>query len=93
MTVSVRELRSRLSEYIRRVENGEELTITRSGRPVGRIVPTAADQRLEKSTLERLDSLPWIRPGRGGKPKPSRHPIPWKPGDKTLSQILLENRR
>lgn len=93
MTVSVRELRSRLSEYIRRVERGEELTITRLGRPVGRIVPTTKRQDLAKTAVDRLDTLPWIRPGQGGKPKASRHPIPWKPGDKTLSQILLENRR
>jgi prevent-host-death family protein len=93
MTVSVRELRSRLSEYLRRVEEGEELTITRLGRPVGRLVPTRANEERDAATVERLDRLPWIRPGRGGKPQGSRQPIPWKPGEKMLSEILVENRR
>jgi prevent-host-death family protein len=93
MTVSVREFKSRLSEYLRRVEEGEELTITRLGRPVGRLVPTGPLREREMTAVERLDRLPWIRPGRGGRPRGSRQPMPWKAGEKTLSEILLENRR
>jgi prevent-host-death family protein len=93
MTVSVRELKQHLSEYLRRVEEGEEVTITRLGKPVGRIVPARPEDALEAGTIERLDRLPWVRRGRGGRPRGSRQPIPWKPGEKMLSEILVEDRR
>jgi len=41
VSVCIRELKSHLSEYIRRVKSGEAVTITDRGQPVGRIVPVA----------------------------------------------------
>lgn len=38
--VGLRELRQDASALIRRVESGEELTVTVAGRPAARIVPT-----------------------------------------------------
>ncbi|MDR0285712.1 MAG: type II toxin-antitoxin system prevent-host-death family antitoxin [Propionibacteriaceae bacterium] len=38
-TVNVRELRNRGGEVLARVERGETLTVTSSGRPVARLVP------------------------------------------------------
>jgi prevent-host-death family protein len=35
--VGVRELHDRLSEYLERVEGGDEIVVTRRGRPVARI--------------------------------------------------------
>ncbi|GAA4906162.1 hypothetical protein GCM10025789_26950 [Tessaracoccus lubricantis] len=43
-TVGVRELRQDASELLRRVQTGEEITITVSGRPSARLVPTQAAQ-------------------------------------------------
>jgi prevent-host-death family protein len=43
--VGVRELKSQLSKYLRRVKAGETVIITERGRPIGRIVP-------EPETLE-----------------------------------------
>lgn len=40
-TVGLRELRQQTSELLRRVEAGEEVTITVSGRPSARLVPIA----------------------------------------------------
>lgn len=40
-TVGLRELRQQASELVRRVEAGEEMTITVSGRPSARLVPIA----------------------------------------------------
>jgi prevent-host-death family protein len=37
--IGIRELKSRLSHYLRRVKAGETLIITERGKPVGRIVP------------------------------------------------------
>ncbi|MGH3322483.1 MAG: type II toxin-antitoxin system Phd/YefM family antitoxin [Streptosporangiaceae bacterium] len=38
--VGLRELRQQASELVRRVEAGEEITITVAGRPSARLVPT-----------------------------------------------------
>jgi prevent-host-death family protein len=38
-TVSVREVQHQLAAILDRVERGEEVTVTRRGRPVARIVP------------------------------------------------------
>jgi prevent-host-death family protein len=40
-TVGLRELRQHASDLIRRVEAGEEVTITVAGRPSARLVPVA----------------------------------------------------
>ena len=37
-TVNVREAKTRLSELLRRVESGEEVTIARNGNPVAKLV-------------------------------------------------------
>jgi prevent-host-death family protein len=39
--IGLRELRQNASELLRRVEAGEELTITVAGRPAARLVPVA----------------------------------------------------
>ena len=41
-TVGLRELRQRASDLVRRVESGEEVTITVAGRPSARLVPASA---------------------------------------------------
>ncbi len=50
-TVGVRELKSRLSEYLRRVKQGETIVVTERGKPVGRLVPQG--QTLEERLAER----------------------------------------
>jgi prevent-host-death family protein len=42
-TVGLRELRQQASELVRRVEAGEVITITVSGRPTAQLVPAARD--------------------------------------------------
>lgn len=42
MEVSVRDLKDHLSEYLRRVQAGEEIVVTSHGKPVGRLVGPAA---------------------------------------------------
>lgn len=43
MEVGVKEVRNNLSDLLKRVEAGEQITITRRGRPVARIVPNRAE--------------------------------------------------
>jgi prevent-host-death family protein len=93
MDVSVREPKARLSEYLRRVRQGEEVVITHRGEPVGRIVPIEQEQpATEADIVRRLREMPWIRPGRGGEPLGARDPLPHRPGEKTLADIVLEDR-
>ena len=40
----VREVRQKLSEYLRKVQEGEEVVITRRDEPLARIVPFASKQ-------------------------------------------------
>ena len=37
--VGIAELKARLSEYLARVQDGEEIVVTDHGRPVARLVP------------------------------------------------------
>jgi len=45
--VGVRQLKMHLSEYLRRVQAGERLTVTDRGREIAAIVPIAPAPRLE----------------------------------------------
>ena len=44
-TASMREVQHHLSEIIDRVSQGEEVTITRRGRPVARLLPARKTQK------------------------------------------------
>lgn len=84
----VRELKTHLSAYLRRVREGETITITDRGDPVGRIVP------IEESLEDRLKALAdagvidW-----NGKPLPRRSPVAQNRGDRLVSDIVSEDRR
>jgi prevent-host-death family protein len=43
-TVGVRDLRQNLSKYLRRVKEGESLTVTERGQKVARVVPLARNE-------------------------------------------------
>jgi prevent-host-death family protein len=45
MDVSVAEAKNQLSQLVRAVESGEEVVITRNGRPVAQLVPAPATRR------------------------------------------------
>ena len=42
MRVGIRELKSKLSEYMRRVKSGQTIVVTKHGKPIGQIVPVKA---------------------------------------------------
>ncbi len=93
MEVSIREMKNSLSKYLKLVQTGKDVVITDRGKPVARltfVVPTAGDEEAEY--IRRINALPWVRPGKGGKVKGARHPIPWQPGEKMLSEMILEDR-
>jgi len=68
-TVGVRELKNRLSRVLRRVADGERITITDRGRPIALLTPV--DERKEEAALWAM-----VREGlarwSGGKPQGGR---------------------
>lgn len=87
-TVGVRELKNRLSQYLRRVADGERITVTDRGRPIAVISPPT-----ERPQDERL--LAMVREGfarwGGGKPRGSARRV--KIRGKPISDTVIEERR
>lgn len=57
--ISIREANQHLSRYLERVEGGAEVVITRRGKPIARLSPIDANDRLsdaQRAARERLRS-------------------------------------
>ena len=97
MTASVRELKARLSRYLKRAAAGEEVTVTSRGRAVARLIgPVQSPSTAEPSRevlRRRIASIPGIILPTGPKPRGSKNPIRIRKGEKTLADIVLEERR
>lgn len=93
MKVSVRELKTHLSEYLHDLAHGGEIIVTSRGKPVARLLPAASESSSpEELSVARLRSQPWVRPGRGGVIHGTATPMHAMAGEKSLSEILLEDR-
>jgi prevent-host-death family protein len=98
MEVSVRELKSRLSEYLRLAAGGEDVIVTSRGQPVARLMPPRKHRsRITRSgeaeAVELLRSLPWIRLGKTGKQRVGLdRPAKLKTGAKPMSETVAEMR-
>jgi prevent-host-death family protein len=93
--VPVRTLKNRLSEYLRKAAAGEEVIVTSRGKPLARLIAPRGARRDRVSPVEEaialLRSQPWIRPGKG-RPRLPRYVLRLKPGEKTLTDIVSEER-
>lgn len=90
MDISVRELKNHLSEYLRRLQAGEEITVTSHGKPLGRlrlVRESAAES--EEQAVARLRELPLVRAGRV---QGARCPLRWPDAETPLSQRILDER-
>jgi prevent-host-death family protein len=94
MLVSVRDLKARLSEFLRLARRGEEVVITHRGVPVGRVVglDAPARERSSEGAADRLRRLPWIRPAVEGGLSGAREPLPHRSGEPTLADMVAEDR-
>jgi prevent-host-death family protein len=93
MEVSIREMKNRLSKYLKLVQTGKDVVITDRGKPVARLtLVEPSDKDEEAEAIRRINTLPWVRPGKGGKLKGAKNPILWKPGDKLASDMVIEDR-
>ena len=86
-SVGVRQLKARLSEYLRRVKAGETVLITDRGQPVGRIVPTAEPLEARLQRLAEAGLVLWS--GRKLEPRP---PVVEARGGRTVADLLIEDR-
>jgi antitoxin (DNA-binding transcriptional repressor) of toxin-antitoxin stability system len=67
-TAGIRELKDRLSAYLREVEHGETVLVTDRGRVIAELRPPGAEDRAaspEDLRYRRLVERGFIRPGRG----------------------------
>lgn len=85
--VGVRDLKARLSEYLRQVSQGKTVIITDHGRPVGRLSPVEQpfDERLK--ALQNAGLVAW-----NGKKLEPVTPAAINRGGQQVSDILVEMR-
>lgn len=86
--VGVRQLRNRLSHYLRKAQQGEGIVVTDRGVSIVILLPAVEDRPDE--ALKRLASLNFAS-WRGGKPRGAAQPVSVK--GKSAAQIVLEERR
>ncbi len=91
-SVGVRELKNRLTYYLRRTKQGEEVIVTERGRPIALIQPIQSaeriaglEARLAKLAAQGLVTLP--------SQKPSRRVRLVKASGPPVSRLILEDRR
>ena len=87
MRVGIRELKSRLSEYLRRVKGGQTILITERGRPVGRLVPAAQPLETRLQTMAQAGLILWS--GKKLEPMP---PVVRVRGERSVADLLVEDR-
>jgi prevent-host-death family protein len=89
VTANVAQIKARLSEYLRQVKGGSEVTITERGVPVARLIPLDAAER-RATRRDRLIRAGVLRPSRGPRTKlgaPSGKP---RAGDAVLAALLAD---
>jgi prevent-host-death family protein len=86
--VNIRELKSRLSHYLRLAKAGESVEILERGNPIGRIIPTALPVQDRIEAMARSGLLLWNK----RKLKPIA-PVARVRGKRTVAGILIEDRQ
>ena len=93
-SVSTRELKDRLSAYLRRAESGERILVMRNGRTVAALVPRGEAEGLgEEDRLRQLAAQGLVHlPQRAA--SPDRFSGPRLPArGKAASEMVIEDRR
>lgn len=88
-TVGIRELRNRLSLYLKQVEEGKRIEITNRGEVIAMLIPAKGGKKIDKELIALVEEgvVSWA----GGKPQGASQPV--KGRGRPLSQIVLEDRR
>lgn len=85
--VSIRELKSRLSHYLRLTRKGESVVITDRGVPIGRIVPIGQDLGQRLAAMCESGQAQW-----NGRKLVPRKPVAKLLGKGSVAQLLVEDR-
>jgi prevent-host-death family protein len=88
ITVSVRELKSRLSHYLRLAKAGQIIAITERGTPIGRIVPVALPLEARVAAAARSGLVCW-----NGQRLALRPPVAEARTAKTVAELVIEDRQ
>jgi len=87
MRVGTRELKAKLSEYLRRVKAGETIIVTERGKTIAQIVPVKPS--LEQRLMALVDS--GISEWNGKKYRPGK-PAAHNRASQQLSDLVIEDR-
>jgi len=85
--VGIRELRRNASEYVRRAEAGETIEVTDRGRPVARLAPVPKGESILDRLIAEGKATAATKDWRTLPP-----PLPRRPGERPMSEILEELR-
>ncbi len=86
--VGIRQIKSLLSSYIRKVKQGDVVIITERGVPVAKLSPIFKEATDEISEMVKEGLVSW----QGGKPE-KFHPIKINNSKKTVAEMVSEDRR
>jgi prevent-host-death family protein len=86
--VGIRELKAKLSGYIREIKRGNTIVITERGMEVGRIIPTSGSEEQRTQSLVRSGFADW----NGKRLTPGKPVAKIKSGTKSLAEIVSEDR-
>ena len=89
MTIKVgtRELKSKLSEYLRRVKGGETIIVTERGKSIGQIIPIQPNIGEKLQAMVEAGLAEW----NGKKVSPAR-PAAINRGQKQIADLVAEDR-
>ena len=83
--VSIRELKSRLSHYLRLTRKGESVVITDRGVPIGRIVPMGQDLDQRLAAMREAGQARW-----SGRKLSQRKPVAKLRGRGSVAQLIVK---
>ncbi|HEX5020941.1 MAG TPA: type II toxin-antitoxin system prevent-host-death family antitoxin [Candidatus Binatia bacterium] len=87
--VGMRQLKTRLSRYLRQVEAGDSLTVTVRNRPVAKVIPIRARDTESEEALNSLAEKGLLRPSKR-KPRPPKRAL--KVRNVRIAEAVLEDR-
>ena len=82
--VSIKELKSRLSHYLRLMRKGESVVITDRGVPIGRIVPMGQDLDQRLAAMRETGQVRW-----SGRKLDHRKPVAKLRGRGSVAQLIV----
>jgi prevent-host-death family protein len=86
-TVGIRDLKARLSAYLREVQKGKVIVITEHGRPIAQLSPRKEDLMERVKALQAAGVIAW-----SGRKLSRRKPVVVNTSDKLMSDLVVELR-